>query len=195
MMPSPSQSPRWSISIPVLLACAGAVAQTAPSDDARALIDEIVDAAGAYLAPVGDCPPAVPGEPSAIRALAGWDQPDTEQRVRHHIRGRARGDTVVEDITELRSAPRRKHLQAHARGPGKPLRERTIGIRNHAVGRQEEVGDQRMQAMCETLKRVSQEQPDLDIPLIESCEIASTAEELHKIQSEQMAAEPEKGQD
>ena len=57
---------RWSVSVPVLLACAGAVAQTAPRDGAQAVIDEIVDAAGTYVAPVGDCPPAVPGEPSAI---------------------------------------------------------------------------------------------------------------------------------
>ena len=43
--------------------------------------------------------------------------------------------------------------------------------------------DQRMQTMCELLKKVSEEQPDLDIPELESCEIASTAEELLKIQS------------
>jgi len=42
--------------------------------------------------------------------------------------------------------------------------------------------DQRMQTMCRILKRVSEEQPDLDIPEIDSCEIASTAEELLKIQ-------------
>ncbi len=53
------------------------------------------------------------------------------------------------------------------------------------------VVDQRMQAMCESLKQVSKEQPDLDLPLIESCEIASTAEELQKIQSEDKSVEPE----
>jgi serine O-acetyltransferase len=44
--------------------------------------------------------------------------------------------------------------------------------------------DQRMQTMCETLKRVSEDQPDLDLPELDSCEIASTAEELLKIQSD-----------
>ncbi|MES9906602.1 MAG: serine O-acetyltransferase [Sedimenticola sp.] len=44
------------------------------------------------------------------------------------------------------------------------------------------VMDQRMQQMCETLKRVSEEQPDLDLPDLNACEIASTAEELLKIQ-------------
>ena len=42
--------------------------------------------------------------------------------------------------------------------------------------------DQRMQSMCEALKRVSEDQPDLEVPEMESCEIASTAEELLKIQ-------------
>lgn len=45
------------------------------------------------------------------------------------------------------------------------------------------VMDQRMQTMCKALKRISEEQPELDIPEIEACEIASTAEELLKIQS------------
>ncbi len=44
------------------------------------------------------------------------------------------------------------------------------------------VMDQRMQSMCQILRRVSAECPDLDIPEIGSCEIASTAEELLKIQ-------------
>ncbi|PLX59598.1 serine O-acetyltransferase [Sedimenticola selenatireducens] len=44
------------------------------------------------------------------------------------------------------------------------------------------VMDQRMQTMCRIIRRVSEEQPDLDIPEIDSCEIASTAEELLKIQ-------------
>lgn len=43
--------------------------------------------------------------------------------------------------------------------------------------------DQRMQTMCEMLKRVSEEHADLEIPEMESCEIASTAEELLRIQS------------
>ncbi|MCW8890449.1 MAG: serine O-acetyltransferase [Sedimenticola sp.] len=44
------------------------------------------------------------------------------------------------------------------------------------------VMDQRMQSMCQMLKRVNEEYPDLDIPEIDACEIASTAEELLKIQ-------------
>lgn len=44
------------------------------------------------------------------------------------------------------------------------------------------VMDQRMQTMCEIIRRVSEEQPELDLPEIDSCEIASTAEELLKIQ-------------
>ena len=53
--------------------------------------------------------------------------------------------------------------------------------------------DQRMQAMCESLKQVGKEQPDLDLPLIESCEIASTAEELLKIEAGEQVSEPETG--
>jgi serine O-acetyltransferase len=53
--------------------------------------------------------------------------------------------------------------------------------------------DQRMQVMCESLKKVSKEQLELDLPLIESCEIASTAEELLKIQPEEQVSEPETG--
>ena len=44
------------------------------------------------------------------------------------------------------------------------------------------VMDQRMQAMCEEIKRITGEQPELDLPGLEACEIASTAEELLKIQ-------------
>jgi len=44
--------------------------------------------------------------------------------------------------------------------------------------------DERMQTMCRVIKKVSEEQPDLDIPELESCEIASTAEELLKIHPE-----------
>ena len=43
--------------------------------------------------------------------------------------------------------------------------------------------DQRMQTMCEMLRRVSDENPELEIPEIDTCEIASTAEELLKLQS------------
>lgn len=43
------------------------------------------------------------------------------------------------------------------------------------------VMDQRMQTMCQILRRVSKDQPDLEIPEIDTCEIASTAEELLKI--------------
>ncbi|MCG8427518.1 MAG: serine O-acetyltransferase [Chromatiales bacterium] len=43
--------------------------------------------------------------------------------------------------------------------------------------------DQRMETMCTALKQVSEEHAELDIPKMESCEIASTAEELLKIQS------------
>ncbi|MES9957708.1 MAG: serine O-acetyltransferase [Sedimenticola sp.] len=51
------------------------------------------------------------------------------------------------------------------------------------------VMDQRMQSMCQILKKVSEEQPDLDIPEMKSCEIASTAEELLKIQSDTAESE------
>ncbi len=44
------------------------------------------------------------------------------------------------------------------------------------------VMDQRMQQMCEVMKQVSEDQPDLDLPDLDACEIASTAEELLKIQ-------------
>lgn len=44
------------------------------------------------------------------------------------------------------------------------------------------VMDRRMQTMCEIIRRVSEEQADLEVPEIDSCEIASTAEELLKIQ-------------
>ena len=45
------------------------------------------------------------------------------------------------------------------------------------------VMDQRMEAMCKSLRKLSQEQPDLDLPELDSCEIASTAEELLRIHS------------
>jgi len=43
--------------------------------------------------------------------------------------------------------------------------------------------DQRMQNMCEEMKKMGSDQPDLPLPSIESCEIASTVEELLKIHS------------
>ncbi len=46
------------------------------------------------------------------------------------------------------------------------------------------VVDQRMQAMCIALKKVTNEEPDMEFPQLDSCEIASTAEELLKIQSD-----------
>ncbi len=44
------------------------------------------------------------------------------------------------------------------------------------------VMDQRMQQMYKVMKRVGEDQPDLDLPDLDACEIASTAEELLKIQ-------------
>ncbi len=43
------------------------------------------------------------------------------------------------------------------------------------------VMDQRMQAMSEAFKRIDAEQPDLDLPSLDACEITSTAEKLLKI--------------
>jgi serine O-acetyltransferase len=55
--------------------------------------------------------------------------------------------------------------------------------------------DQKMQSMCEVLRKVSEEQPDLEIPELESCEIISTAEELLKIHSDSSESEnPKKSQ-
>ncbi len=51
--------------------------------------------------------------------------------------------------------------------------------------------DQRMQSMCEVLRQVSKEHPEIVLPALESCEIASTAEELLKIQSQESSASPE----
>ena len=48
--------------------------------------------------------------------------------------------------------------------------------------------DERMQVMCEGFKKVSGEHPELDLPLIESCEIASTAEELLRTQALEAAS-------
>ncbi len=43
------------------------------------------------------------------------------------------------------------------------------------------VMDKRMQSMCEAIREVSGEQLDADLPSLDSCEIASTAEELSKL--------------
>lgn len=43
--------------------------------------------------------------------------------------------------------------------------------------------DQRMEQMCQSLRKISDEQPELELPELESCEIASTAEELLRIHS------------
>ena len=46
------------------------------------------------------------------------------------------------------------------------------------------VVDKRLQLMCEALKKVSGDHPEIPLPTFESCEIASTAEELLKIKSQ-----------
>ncbi len=46
------------------------------------------------------------------------------------------------------------------------------------------VMDKRMQSMCEAIKHVSGEQLDTELPSLDSCEIASTAEELNKMDQE-----------
>ncbi len=50
------------------------------------------------------------------------------------------------------------------------------------------VVDKRMQFMCEAIKHVSGEQLDIELPSLDSCEIASTAEELSKLESEKSEA-------
>ena len=45
------------------------------------------------------------------------------------------------------------------------------------------VMDKRMEDMCKSLRKLSEEQPDLELPTLDSCEIASTAEELLRIHS------------
>ena len=42
--------------------------------------------------------------------------------------------------------------------------------------------DRRIQTMCEALHRVAEEHPEIELPEMEGCEIASTAEELLRIQ-------------
>jgi len=53
------------------LMAGSAMGQSSVEDADRAMIDEIIAAAGSYVAPAGDCPQQVPGEPSAIGA---WDE-------------------------------------------------------------------------------------------------------------------------
>jgi len=45
------------------------------------------------------------------------------------------------------------------------------------------VMDKRMEEMCNSLRELSGEQPELELPELDSCEIASTAEELLRIHS------------
>lgn len=45
------------------------------------------------------------------------------------------------------------------------------------------VMDQRMESMCSAIKELGVNQPELVLPSIESCEIASTSDELFRIQS------------
>ena len=45
------------------------------------------------------------------------------------------------------------------------------------------VMDKRMEEMCNSLRKLSEEQPDMELPDLHSCEIASTAEELLRIHS------------
>lgn len=44
--------------------------------------------------------------------------------------------------------------------------------------------DQQMQTLCESMQRLNGNQPDLELPEIEPCELVSTEEELLKIQAE-----------
>ena len=46
------------------------------------------------------------------------------------------------------------------------------------------VMDNKMQSMCEALKRMGVEENDEELPALESCEIISTAEELQKIEEQ-----------
>lgn len=53
--------------------------------------------------------------------------------------------------------------------------------------------DKRMEEMCKTLRKLSVDQPDLDLPELDSCEIASTSEELLRIHSSERLRSNEKG--
>jgi serine O-acetyltransferase len=55
------------------------------------------------------------------------------------------------------------------------------------------VMDKRMEGMCEAMKRLGAEQPEVELPSIESCEIASTREELLKIRSNDGKGEGREG--
>ncbi len=57
------------------------------------------------------------------------------------------------------------------------------------------VMDQRMQSMCELLKKIGGEDMDIDLPSLDSCEIASTAEEILKRRNAESAGEPLKNGD
>jgi serine O-acetyltransferase len=46
------------------------------------------------------------------------------------------------------------------------------------------VMDKKMQSMCEAMKRMGAVAPEEDLPTLDSCEIISTAEELHKLDEE-----------
>jgi len=46
------------------------------------------------------------------------------------------------------------------------------------------VMDKKMQSMCEVMKRMGAVAPEEDLPTLDSCEIISTAEELHKLDEE-----------
>jgi serine O-acetyltransferase len=54
--------------------------------------------------------------------------------------------------------------------------------------------DERMQTMCDAIKTVSGEQLDAELPSLDSCEIASTAEELRKLESREEESRGESDQ-
>ncbi|MCP4285482.1 MAG: serine O-acetyltransferase [Gammaproteobacteria bacterium] len=54
------------------------------------------------------------------------------------------------------------------------------------------VMDKRMEEMCRSLRQVAEDQPELDLPELDSCEIASTAEELLRIHSTELSANAER---
>jgi len=54
------------------------------------------------------------------------------------------------------------------------------------------VMDKRMEEMCKSLRKLSIEQPDLELPELDSCEIASTAEELLRIHSSDYRSDKER---
>ena len=70
-----SNTMRWS-ALGLALAAGTAMAQTDAAK--QAMIDEIVDAGGAFVAPVGDCPPKDPDGPSG---LGQWEQLNVDTNV------------------------------------------------------------------------------------------------------------------